>query len=230
MQGDEAIVIVALLQGHIAAQEVLLAARDATIRNLRVELERRAFELARLQKIVFGDRRERVDRDETISIGRDRSETVGADEKITIGANRTENVAVNTPIARLNGEGGAEELVGDDRLALAEGAIGADGAEDQGIVGVVEGHAGGEVAGRRIPGMVDPERPLTCGGRVIAIDGESLILRFGWLRGGLGVVNVATCMVYGGITGSATADTGAVGSQPGCMTSATRSRNPDKPG
>lgn len=35
---------------------------------------------------------------------------------------------------------------------------------------------------------------------------------FGWLRGGLGVVNVATCMVYGGITGSATADTGAVGS------------------
>jgi len=34
----------------------------------------------------------------------------------------------------------------------------------------------------------------------------------GWLRGGLGVVNVATCMVYGGITGSATADTGAVGS------------------
>lgn len=35
---------------------------------------------------------------------------------------------------------------------------------------------------------------------------------FGRLRGGLGVVNVATCMVYGGITGSATADTGAVGS------------------
>lgn len=33
----------------------------------------------------------------------------------------------------------------------------------------------------------------------------------GWVRGGLGVVNVATCMVYGGITGSATADTGAVG-------------------
>lgn len=35
---------------------------------------------------------------------------------------------------------------------------------------------------------------------------------FGWIRGGLGLVNVATCMVYGGITGSATADTGAVGS------------------
>lgn len=35
---------------------------------------------------------------------------------------------------------------------------------------------------------------------------------FGWIRGGLGIVNVATCMVYGGITGSATADTGAVGS------------------
>ena len=35
---------------------------------------------------------------------------------------------------------------------------------------------------------------------------------FGWVRGGLGVVNVATCMIYGGITGSATADTGAVGS------------------
>lgn len=34
---------------------------------------------------------------------------------------------------------------------------------------------------------------------------------FGRMRGGLGVVNVATCMVYGGITGSATADTGAVG-------------------
>jgi TRAP-type transport system large permease protein len=35
---------------------------------------------------------------------------------------------------------------------------------------------------------------------------------FGRIRGGLGVVNVATCMIYGGITGSATADTGAVGS------------------
>ncbi|HSI40310.1 MAG TPA: TRAP transporter large permease [Xanthobacteraceae bacterium] len=35
---------------------------------------------------------------------------------------------------------------------------------------------------------------------------------FGWIRGGLGLVNVATCMIYGGITGSATADTGAVGS------------------
>lgn len=34
---------------------------------------------------------------------------------------------------------------------------------------------------------------------------------FGRLRGGLGIVNVATCMIYGGITGSATADTGAVG-------------------
>jgi tripartite ATP-independent transporter DctM subunit len=34
---------------------------------------------------------------------------------------------------------------------------------------------------------------------------------FGRMRGGLGIVNVATCMIYGGITGSATADTGAVG-------------------
>jgi tripartite ATP-independent transporter DctM subunit len=34
----------------------------------------------------------------------------------------------------------------------------------------------------------------------------------GRLRGGLGPVNVATAMVYGGITGSATADTGAVAS------------------
>jgi tripartite ATP-independent transporter DctM subunit len=34
----------------------------------------------------------------------------------------------------------------------------------------------------------------------------------GGLRGGLGPVNVATAMVYGGVTGSATADTGAVGS------------------
>ena len=34
---------------------------------------------------------------------------------------------------------------------------------------------------------------------------------FGRLRGGLGPVNVATAMVYGGISGSATADTGAVG-------------------
>lgn len=47
MQGDEPIVIVALLQGHIAAQDTLLAVRDATIRDLRVELERKAFELAR---------------------------------------------------------------------------------------------------------------------------------------------------------------------------------------
>ncbi len=34
---------------------------------------------------------------------------------------------------------------------------------------------------------------------------------FGWMRGGLGPVNVATSMIYGGISGSATADTGAVG-------------------
>jgi tripartite ATP-independent transporter DctM subunit len=33
---------------------------------------------------------------------------------------------------------------------------------------------------------------------------------FGGLRGGLGLANVATCLVYGGISGSATADTGAV--------------------
>lgn len=32
------------------------------------------------------------------------------------------------------------------------------------------------------------------------------------MTGGLGLVNVATCMVYGGISGSSTADTGAVGS------------------
>ncbi|MDQ0467340.1 TRAP transporter large permease [Labrys wisconsinensis] len=35
---------------------------------------------------------------------------------------------------------------------------------------------------------------------------------FGRIRGGLGLVNVATALVYGGISGSATADTGAVGS------------------
>lgn len=34
----------------------------------------------------------------------------------------------------------------------------------------------------------------------------------GRIRGGLGLVNVATALVYGGISGSATADTGAVGS------------------
>ncbi|MFC4299608.1 TRAP transporter large permease [Castellaniella hirudinis] len=33
---------------------------------------------------------------------------------------------------------------------------------------------------------------------------------FGRMRGGLGLVNVATAFVYGGITGSATADTGAI--------------------
>lgn len=35
---------------------------------------------------------------------------------------------------------------------------------------------------------------------------------FGRLRGGLGLANVATCLIYGGISGSATADTGAVAS------------------
>jgi tripartite ATP-independent transporter DctM subunit len=35
---------------------------------------------------------------------------------------------------------------------------------------------------------------------------------FGRLRGGLGLVNVATAFIYGGISGSATADTGAVAS------------------
>lgn len=43
--------------------------------------------------------------------------------------------------------------------------------------------------------------------RIIAVADECL----GWLRGGLGPVNVGTGMIYGGISGSATADTGAVG-------------------
>jgi tripartite ATP-independent transporter DctM subunit len=42
--------------------------------------------------------------------------------------------------------------------------------------------------------------------RIVGV-AESL---FGRLRGGLGLANVATCLVYGGISGSATADTGAV--------------------
>ncbi|MCW6506710.1 TRAP transporter large permease [Lichenifustis flavocetrariae] len=44
--------------------------------------------------------------------------------------------------------------------------------------------------------------------RIVGV-AESL---FGRLRGGLGLANVATCLVYGGISGSATADTGAVAS------------------
>lgn len=43
--------------------------------------------------------------------------------------------------------------------------------------------------------------------RIIAVADECL----GWMRGGLGPVNVGTGMIYGGISGSATADTGAVG-------------------
>jgi tripartite ATP-independent transporter DctM subunit len=43
--------------------------------------------------------------------------------------------------------------------------------------------------------------------RIIAVADDC----FGWMRGGLGLVNVGTCMIYGGISGSATADTGAVG-------------------
>ncbi|MGN6766088.1 MAG: TRAP transporter large permease [Rhizobiaceae bacterium] len=43
--------------------------------------------------------------------------------------------------------------------------------------------------------------------RIIAVADQSL----GWVRGGLGPVNVGTAMIYGGISGSATADTGAVG-------------------
>lgn len=43
--------------------------------------------------------------------------------------------------------------------------------------------------------------------RIIAVADEC----FGWMRGGLGPVNVGTGMIYGGISGSATADTGAVG-------------------
>ena len=43
--------------------------------------------------------------------------------------------------------------------------------------------------------------------RIIDVAEDAL----GWMRGGLGLVNVATGMVYGGISGSATADTGAVG-------------------
>ena len=43
--------------------------------------------------------------------------------------------------------------------------------------------------------------------RIIAVADACL----GWMRGGLGPVNVGTGMIYGGISGSATADTGAVG-------------------
>ncbi|MFH7234329.1 TRAP transporter large permease subunit, partial [Klebsiella pneumoniae] len=35
---------------------------------------------------------------------------------------------------------------------------------------------------------------------------------FGWLPGGLGVVTVVSCLMFGGISGSAIADTAAIGS------------------
>src|SRR5690606_11430977 len=35
---------------------------------------------------------------------------------------------------------------------------------------------------------------------------------FGWLPGGLGVVTVVSCLMFGGVSGSAIADTAAIGS------------------
>ena len=73
MDLDEAVATIALLQGQVEAQERLLAARDATIAELRLELLRKEFELARFRRALFGVRSERVTPDELVLPGLDLS-------------------------------------------------------------------------------------------------------------------------------------------------------------
>ena len=73
MELDEAVATIALLQGQIEAQERLLAARDATIAELQLELLRKEFELARVRRALFGVRSERVTPEELVLPGLDLS-------------------------------------------------------------------------------------------------------------------------------------------------------------
>jgi len=56
----EALVTIELLQGQLAAQAQQLAARDEQITSLRADLVRKAFEVARLKRALFGRSSERV--------------------------------------------------------------------------------------------------------------------------------------------------------------------------
>ncbi len=58
MDLSEALATIDLLRGHIAALEVQLAARDAVIAHQRQEITLRDFEIARLKRMLFGDRKE----------------------------------------------------------------------------------------------------------------------------------------------------------------------------
>lgn len=60
MELAEAMATIELQRGHIAALELTIASRDEALAQLRAELSARDFEIARLKRQLFGDRKERV--------------------------------------------------------------------------------------------------------------------------------------------------------------------------
>ncbi len=56
----EALLTIELLHGQLAAQAQQLAARDEQITSLRADLLRKAFEVARLKRALYGRSSERV--------------------------------------------------------------------------------------------------------------------------------------------------------------------------
>lgn len=71
MELDEAVATIALLQGQVEALERLLSERDAQLADLKLELLRKEFELARFRRALFGVRSERVAPDELVLPGVD---------------------------------------------------------------------------------------------------------------------------------------------------------------
>lgn len=81
MDHAEALATIELLRGHIAALETLLAERDAALAAARYELQLKGFEIARLKRALFGDRKERVLPEELMLPGLDlttRNDNAGA--------------------------------------------------------------------------------------------------------------------------------------------------------
>ena len=55
----EALTVIELMRGQIAALEQQVCERDRAMRELRTEVELRGFEIARLRHALYGDKRER---------------------------------------------------------------------------------------------------------------------------------------------------------------------------
>ena len=70
----------------------------------------------------------------------------------------------------------------DDRLGLTEAVIDRAVAKDERVVRVVQRDARRKVARRRVPRMIDQERPLTSGGGFVAVDLKAGVLGPCWTR------------------------------------------------